>query len=145
MLVAVSVTRTPRLHIQRDDRFRSRLDLALLLLPILLQPLRLQLLRLGIFLVIVRAEEIDIVVIFLCIYRSGVDGQCGSLRAVRCSCFAWVAGEGGEVGFEGGGVLVPAVGVRVFLDCWGFLGGLEDFYIGLGGTVPFVGCQCFRE
>jgi hypothetical protein len=32
-------------------------------------------------------------------------------------------------------VLVPAIGVGVFLDSWGLFNGLEDLYVGLGRRV----------
>ena len=127
---------TPRLHIKRNNTLSRRLSLALLLLPVLLQSLLLQLLGLLVHFLVLRAEEIDVVVSVLLLIRClGVDGELRDLGSVRGELLAGIAGERGKVGLEGGDVLVPAVGVGVLLDWWLLFGGLEAFDVRLGGAV----------
>ncbi|KAB8437347.1 hypothetical protein FH972_025027 [Carpinus fangiana] len=129
-------TRFKLLHIGLVICFICRLDLASLLLTVLLQTLRLQLLCLGILLLVIGAEEVDIVVI---VGRSSsacwVDGQGRGLGAVGGDLLGWVTRECGELGLEAGDVLVPAGRVWELLDSWCLGDSLEDLDIGLGGSV----------
>lgn len=54
---------TPRLHVERDDRLGSRLGLALLLLAVLGQALLPDAGGLDILLLVVGAEQVDVVVV----------------------------------------------------------------------------------
>lgn len=139
--LARSRKRTPRLDIQRHNRLSSRLALSLLLLCVLRQSLLPDPHSLRILLFVVRAEEIDLIIVIaalglLLLRRLGrVDCKLRGLRAVGGVLFRWVARKGGELGLEGGDVLVPAVGVRVLLDGgWG-LDGLVGLDVCLGGAV----------
>lgn len=141
---------TPRLHVQGDNRLGRRLRLPRLLRRILLQSLLPNPRGLGILLLIVGAEEIDIVVVnrslLLLLRRLGrVDGELAGLGTVGGVSLAWVAREGGELGLEGRDVLVPAVGVRVLFDLRGLLEGLEGLDVGLGGAVTTRGGQSLRR
>ena len=95
----------------------------------------LELLRLRVLLLVFRPEEIYIIVILFGVGSLRVDGKLRDLGAVGGVGFAWVTRERGELGLEGGNVLVPTVGVRVVLDLGCGLDGLEAFDIGLGWTV----------
>lgn len=130
-------SRTPRLHIQRHDRLGRWLRLARLLLPVLLESLSLELLGLCILLLVIRAEQVYIVVVTICflVLRFRVDWELGDFWTIGSVRFAWVAWERGELGLEGGDVLVPAVGVWELLDFWWGLDGLEAFDVGLRGCV----------
>lgn len=138
---------TPRLDIQCNKRLGCRLHLALLLLPIRREIRLSDLCGLDVFLV-VRAKKIDVVV-FLgcgrCVLRGVLGGVLrgvfrvqrgfalfGAVRRVR---FRRIAGEGGELGFVGRDVLVPAVSVRVFAGVRGALEGFVAGDIGLRRAV----------
>jgi hypothetical protein len=89
----------------------------------------------GVFYPSIIPEQIYIIIVFCGIGSLGVDGQLRDLWTVGGVGFAWVARERGELGLVGGDMLVPAVGIGVLLNGGGALGGLEDFNVGLRGTV----------
>lgn len=129
---------TPGLDVQGDDRLGSGLDLAGLLCGVLLEALLTDTGVLSILLLVVRAEEVNVVIVLLLSVGSGlggVDGELSGLRAVGSELLGWVTGERRELGLERGDVLVPAVGVGVLGDVRGSLQGLEGLDIGLGRTV----------
>ncbi|KAI7498817.1 hypothetical protein KC357_g166 [Hortaea werneckii] len=107
-----------------------------LLLRVLLQTLLLDPLSLLILFLVVRAEEVDLVVVSGSVRGLGrVGGELVRLRAVGGVLLGRVAWQGGEFGLEGLDVLVPAVGVGVVLRLRGGLDGLEGLDVGLGGGV----------
>jgi hypothetical protein len=124
--------RTPT---QGDDRLGGRLDLASLLLVVLGQTLLLDSGSLRVFLLVVAAEEVNLIVVLglslLLRCLGGVDGQLGGLGAVGGEILGWVAGKGIELALEGEHVVVPAPRVRVLF--WGrdLLDLLVDLDIGL--------------
>jgi hypothetical protein len=71
---------TPWLDIECDDRLGSRLNLAGLLLVVLSQALRLELLGLLINLVVVAAEQVDLVIVLLLGLLGGLGRVEGELR-----------------------------------------------------------------
>jgi hypothetical protein len=127
----------PWLDVHGYYRLGSRLDLACLLLVVLGETLFSDACSFCIFLLVVTAEEIDLIVIlFLGCWRLGrVDGEFGGFGSVGCILFAWVAWQRGKFRLEGGDVLVPAEGVWELLYGGLALDGLEGFNVGLGGCV----------
>lgn len=125
----------PRLHVERDERLRGRLDLALFLLLVLGQSL----LALGdnfwVFFLLVGTEEVDFVIVVGGGGVLRVHRYRNSLGAIGSEGFGWVAGEGGEVGIVGLDMVVPAVGVGIELDGRGFFKGLEADNVGLRWLV----------
>ena len=80
----------PRLDVHGDDRFGSRLNLALLLLPVLCQSLLTLGDNLWVFLLIlVGAEQVNLVLIFWSIL--GVDGKLVDIWTVCGEGLGWVA------------------------------------------------------
>lgn len=133
---------TPRLHIHSHNGLGSRLGLALLLLAVLSQTLVPDTGRLRILLLVVRAEQVDILVVVVSSSSGGlgrVQGDLGGIGAVDGVGLGGVAGEGGELGLEGRNVLVPAGGVGVLGRVGGGGDGLEDGDVGLGGVVAVGG------
>lgn len=125
---------TPRLHIKRDHGLGSWLRaLGGLLLRVLLHTLLLDLLALLVL--VVGAEEVDLIVIGGSVRGLRVGGELVRLRAVGGVLLGGVAWQGGEFGLEGLDVLVPAVGVGVVLRLRGSLDGLEGLDVGLRGGV----------
>ena len=89
---------TPWLNVQSDNRLGSWLGLAGLLLCVFLQSLLADLGGLCVLLLIVRAEEIDIVVILLLFWCLGwVEGELRGLWAVCGGSLAWVTWQRGEL------------------------------------------------
>jgi len=132
------VALTPGLDVQGDDRLGSGLRLASLLCGVLLEALLTNTGVLSILLLVVRAEEVNVVIVLLLSVGSGlgrVDGELRGLGAVSSELLGRVTGERRELGLERGDVLVPAVGVGVLGDIRGSLQGLEGLDIGLGRTV----------
>lgn len=134
--------RTPRLDVKSDNRLGCRLYFAGLLLVVLSQTLGLYPLSLRILLLIVAAEQVDLVVILLgsllgCLGR--VDGELRGLRAIGGVLLGWVARQGLKLALEGEDVVVPAPCVRELL--WGrdLLDLLEDLDVGLRWSVA-VSC-----
>jgi len=128
----------PWLDIHGDNRLGSWLGLACLLLGVLSETLFSDTSGLGIFLLVVTSEEINIVVILLLLGSlGGVDGKLAGLWSVGGVWLGRVTWEGREFGLVRGDVLVPAVGMGELLRCWGSLDGLEGLDIGLGRTVAF--------
>lgn len=128
----------PRLDVHGDDALGRGLGLALLLLLVLCQPFVANARRLCILLLVVTAEQVDLVVVLLgrgVGLGRGVDGHGRGVGAVCGVLLGWVAGEGGELGLERGNVLVPAGGVRELGDI-GLLGkSLVGLHVGLRGRV----------
>lgn len=130
---------TPWLDIQSDDRLGSRLYLASLLLVVLSKTLGLEFRGSLVLLLVVTAEEIDIIIVLLGGRSlSGVYGKLALLRAVGGGLLAWVTRKRGELALEGEDVVVPAPCVRVLLGGGDGLDLLEDLDIGLGGGVAVV-------
>lgn len=132
--------RTPWLNVQSDDRLGSRLGLALLLLAVLGQTLLTDTGSLGILLLVVRAEQVDIIVLLL--GSGGLGGVQGDLRglgAVDGVRLGGIAREGGELRLVRLDVLVPPGGVGVLGSVGGGGDGLEDGNISLGGVVSSGG------
>jgi hypothetical protein len=123
----------PGLNVKGDDGLGSRLYLAGLLLVVLGKTLSLDTLSLLIDL-IVRAEQVDIIVVLLSLLLGGlrrVDGELTGLGAVGGSLLGWVTGEGLELALEGEDVVVPPPGVRELLGGRDLLDLLEDLDVGL--------------
>lgn len=134
---------TPRLDVHGDDRLGSGLRLALLLLAVLSQTLLTDTGSLGVLLLVVRAEQVDIVVVVSSGRGLGrVQGNLGDLGAVGGVGLGGIAGEGGELGLVGGDVLVPPGGVGVLGGVRRGGDGLEGGNVGLGGGVAIVGSYC---
>jgi hypothetical protein len=128
--------RTPRLNIKSDDRLGNGLGLGLLLLAVLGQTLLADTGGLGVLLLVVRAEQVDIVVLFLGSGSlGGVQGDLGDFGAVDGVGLAGIARQRGELILKGGNVLVPTGGVGELLGVGARLQGLEAGNIGLGGRV----------
>lgn len=127
----------PGLDVHGDNRLGGGLRLASLLCGVLLEALLTDTGVLSILLLVVRAEEVDIVIILLGVLGGlgGVDGKLSGLGAVGSELLGWVTGQRRELGLERGDVLVPAVGVGVLGDLRLSLQGLESLDIGLGRTV----------
>jgi hypothetical protein len=128
---------TPRLDVKSDDGLGDGLGLGLLLLLVLGKSL---LADAGSLLVLllVAAEQVDIVVITtLSLLRglSGVDGHLGGLRAVGAVGSSGITGEGGELALVAGDVLVPSGSVGVLLGVRGRGESLEDGDISLRGAL----------
>lgn len=128
---------TPWLHVESNDRLRGRLGLAFLLLSVLRQSLLADLGRLSILFLIVRAEEVDLVVILLLLLRGlgRVHWKLGRLWTVGSVGLAWVSGQLRELWLEGGDVSIPAKRVRVLLDLGCLLELLEALNVGLGWSI----------
>lgn len=96
---------TPWLHVKRNDGFRRRLRLARLLLPVLLQALGLHTLGLCVLLLVLAAEEVDVVIVTAlslllavrCLGRGRVGCELRGLWAVGGVLLAWVARQAGEL------------------------------------------------
>jgi len=129
---------TPWLDVHGDNRLGSGLRLAGLLGGVLLEALLTDTGVLGILLLVVGTEEIDIIIVIVLSVGSGlggVDGELSRLGTVGSELLGGVTGERGELGLERGDVLVPAGSVGVLGDLGGSLQGLEGLDIGLGRTV----------
>jgi hypothetical protein len=135
---STSDVRTPGLDVHGDNGLGGGLDLAGLLLVVLGQTLSLQLLSLGVLLLVVAAEQIDIIVILLsgggCLGR--VDGKLRLLGAVGGVVLGRVAGQRRELRLPREDVVVPAPCVRELLRGRGGLELLEDLDVGLRRGVP---------
>lgn len=129
--------RTPRLDIHSDNRLGGGLCLSLLLLAVLSQTLLADTGSLGVLLlVIVAAEQVDVVVVTLGLGRLGrVQSHLGDLGAVGCVGLGGVAGQGSELVLVRGDVLVPAGGVGVLGGVGGGGEGLERGNVGLRRVV----------
>ncbi|KAL2279417.1 hypothetical protein FJTKL_13487 [Diaporthe vaccinii] len=128
------------LNIHSHDGLGGGLRLALLLLAVLGQTLLTDTGGLSILLLVVGAEQVDIVVVIsggggL----GGVQGDLSDLRAVGGVWLGGIAGEGGELGLVRGDVLVPPGGVGVLGGVRGGGDGLEGGNVGLGGGVAVGG------
>lgn len=127
---------TPGLHVHGDDRLGNGLGLGSLLLLVGSKTLLTDAGSLGILLLVVGAEQVDIVVVLSGISTlSGVDGEVARLGTVGRVGLGGVTGEGGELALVGGDVLVPSGGVGVLVGSRGGAEGLEDGNISLRGAV----------
>jgi hypothetical protein len=133
-------THTPWLDIECDNGLRGRLRLASLLLVVLGETLGLELLSLLVDLVVVAAEQVDLVVILFSLLRrrSRIEGDLGRVRAVGSELLGWVTRQGLKLALKGEDVVVPAPCVWVFLWCWDLLNLLEDLYVGLRWGVAVL-------
>ena len=132
---------TPGLNVKGDDGLGGGLYLASLLLVVLGETLSLDALSLLIDLV-VRAEQVDIIVVLLSLLLrslSGVDGELAGLGAVGGGLLGWVTRESLELALEGEEVVVPPPGVRELLGGRNLLDLLEDLDVGLRRGVA-IGC-----
>lgn len=132
---------TPWLDVKGDDGLGSRLDLAGLLLVVLSKALLLDAGSLSVLLLVVGAEQVDLVVVVLSLLLrglGGVEGELGGLGAVGSEVLGWVTGEGVELGLEGEHVVVPPPCVWVLLGSRDLLDLLVDLYIGLRWRVAEV-------
>jgi hypothetical protein len=140
--------RTPGLDIEGHHRLGGGLGpLGLLLLAVLGQALLADADSLRVLLlVVVAAEEVDILVLLL-LSRGGlgrVQGDLGDFGAVDGVGLGGIAGERGEVVLERGDVLVPAGRVGVLGGVGGRAQGLEGDDISLRGGVAGVGKRSVR-
>jgi len=129
---------TPGLDVHGDDRLGSGLRLASLLCGVLLEALLADTGVLGILLLIVGTEKVNIIIVIVLGVGGGlggVDGELSGLGTVGSELLGGVTGERRELGLERGDVLVPAGSVGVLGDLGGGLQGLEGLDIGLGRTV----------
>lgn len=132
--------RTPGLDVEGDDRLGGDLGLVLLLLAVLGQALLADADGLGVLLLVVAAEEVDVLILLLLSGGGlgGVDGDLGDLGAVDGVGLAGIAGQGGELVLVRGDVLVPAGRVGVLGGVGGGVQGLEGDGISLRGRVAVV-------
>lgn len=91
---------TPRLHVHGHNGLGGRLGLALLLLAVLSQALLTDTRSLSILLLIVRAEQVNILVVISGGLGGlgGVDGHLGGLGAVDGVGLGGITRQGGELG-----------------------------------------------
>jgi hypothetical protein len=129
--------RTPRLDVQSDNGLGGGLrTLGLLLLAVLFETLLADLGSLLVLLLVVAAEQVDIVVLLLGRRGlGGVQGGSNNFWAVDGVGLGRVTGEGSKVIVEAGDVLVPTRGVGVLGRSRGLLECLEDGNICLGRRV----------
>lgn len=126
---------TPRLDIEGDNGLGNSLGLGLLLLLVLGQSLITDTGSLGILLLVVRTEQVDIVVLLgLLGGLGGVDGHLGDIRAVGSVGGSGITRESGEVALITGNVLVPSGSVRVLLGIRGARESLVGDDISLRGV-----------
>lgn len=133
--------RTPGLDVEGDNRLGGDLGLGILLGAVGGQALLADADGLGVLLLVVAAEEVDVLVLLL--LRGGglggVQGDLGDLGAVDGVGLAGIAGQGREVVLVRGDVLVPAGRVGVLGGVGGGVQGLEDDGISLRGRVAVEG------
>lgn len=127
----------PWLDIHGDNGLGGWLDLTLLLLAVLLQALLADTGSLGILLLVVGSEKVDILILLL---LGGwglgwVQGDLSGLWAVSGVWLAGVALEVAELLRVGGNVLVPSGSVWVLGGIWCGGDGLEGGNISLGWCV----------
>lgn len=129
--------RTPGLDFQGHHGLGDGLGLGRLLLVVGRKALLTDPGGLGILLLVVAAEQVDVVVVIagLLLSLGGVDGHVRGLGAVDGVGLGGITGQSSELALVGGDVLVPPGGVRVLLRVGGRLESLEDGDISLRGTV----------
>lgn len=142
MLAFVQVRRfrevplTPGLHVHGDDRLGNGLGLGSLLLFVSSKTLLTDADSLGILLLVVRAEQVDIIVVLLSSSTlSRVDGEVTRLRAVGGVGLGRITRESGKLALIRGDVLVPSGGVGVLVGDRRGADGLVDGDISLRGAV----------
>lgn len=132
-------THTPWLDVHGDDRLGSGLGLSGLLASVLGKTLLSYPDGLGILLLVVGTEKVNLVIVLLLggLLRGlgGVQGELAGVGAVGGVLLGWVTRERRELGLERGNVLVPAVGVGELLDGGLALEGLEGLDVGLRRSV----------
>lgn len=130
------MARTPGLDIHDNDGLGSSLGLGSLLLLVGSQALLADTGSLGILLVVVTAEQVDVVILLVGGGRLGgvqsVSDVVGAIDGVR---LGGITGQGRKVGLVRGDVLPPASGVGILGGVGALLQGLEAGNIGLGGGV----------
>ena len=132
----MATLRTPRLDIHSHDRLGNSLGLGLLLLAISLQALLSDLSSLCVLLlVLVTAEQVDIVVVILLLSLGRVESQVARLGAVDGVGLRSIAGQSSKLALKGSDVLVPSSGVRELGRVGRRLESLEGGNIGLGRGV----------
>jgi hypothetical protein len=137
--------RTPRLDVHGDNRLSGGLDLASFLLVVLGQTLSLELLRLLVHLVLVAAEQVNLVIVLLSSRRlGGIDRQLGLLGTIGGVVLCRIAGQSGELRLPGEDVVVPAPGVGELLRRWDRLQLLEDLDIGLRWGIAIAVLALFE-
>ena len=136
---------TPGLDVHGDDGLGSDLGLGSLLLGVGLETLLTDLGSLSVLLLVVAAEQVDIIIILLSLLGSlgGVDGELALLGAVGREGLGSITGKSGELALVGRDVLVPSGGVGVLGSLRSRLQGLEDGNIGLGGTVAEMSSSAY--
>lgn len=128
--------RTPRLDVKSDNRLGDGLGLGGLLFVVLVEALLADTGSLGILLLVVASEQVDIVVVLLGSGGlGGVQGSLGLVRAVLGVSLGGVAGQVGEVILERGDVLVPPSSVGVLGGVGSRAQGLVGDDVGLAGRV----------
>lgn len=133
---ASCIAHTPRLNVHGDNGLGSNLRLGLLLGTVGSQTLFTDTGSLSVILLVVGAEQVDIVIILLSGGSlGGVQGDCSDIRAVDGVRLTGITGEAGEVILEGGDVSVPAGSVGVLAGVGGRLQSLEAGNISLGSTI----------
>lgn len=127
----------PWLDIHGDNGLGGWLDLTLLLLAVLLQALLADTGSLGILLLVVGSEKVDILIILL-LGGWGLGWVQGNLSDLWAVSGVWLGGvtlEVAELLRVGGNVLVPSGSVWVLGGIWSGLDGLEGGNISLGWCV----------
>ncbi|KAI6770401.1 hypothetical protein HG530_005030 [Fusarium avenaceum] len=131
------------LDVKGDDGLGNSLGLVLLLLAVLSKTLLADADSLGVLLLVVAAEQVDVVIVAsLSLLLRGlgrVDGHLSGLRAVGGVRSGSITGEGGELALVAGNVLVPSSSVGVLLLVGGAGQSLEGSDISLrGGLAEYV-------
>ena len=135
----------PWLDIHGDNGLGSWLDLTLLLLSVLLQALLADTGSLGILLLVVRSEKINILILLLSGWGLGwVQGNLSGLWAVSGVWLSGIALEGSELLRVRGDVLVPSGSVWVLGSIWGTGEGLVGGNISLGRSVTVISSVLLR-
>lgn len=130
--------RRTRLDVEGDDRLGDDLGLGRLLRRVLCQTLLLERLGLGIDLLVVGAEQVNLILVVLSSRLDGsdvLDGGGGGGGSVGGCGGRRVSGEGGVLGLVGLDVRVPAGRVGVGSGGGGRGEGLEDGDVRLGRSV----------
>jgi hypothetical protein len=133
-------THTPWLDIKCDNRLGGRLDLASLLLVVLGQTLGLELLGLLVDLIVVAAEQVELVIVLLSLLgcRGRVQSDLRRVGSVSSELLGGVTGKGLKLALKGEEVVVPAPCVRELLWSGNLLNLLEDLHVGLRWGVAVL-------
>lgn len=127
---------TPGLYVHGDNRFGNSLGLGSLLLSVSSKALLTDANSLSILLLVVGAEQVDIIVVLLSSSTlGGVDGEVARLGAVGGVGLGGITRESGKLALIRGDVLVPSGGVGVLVGDRRGADGLVDGDISLRGAV----------